>query len=169
MIEEIKMEYKQFGKTGERVFVIGLGTYGYGDAYGDIRSEESFDVLNSVISSMPNYANLLIDTAPYYSARMCEWLIGEFFAESDSNNVLIATKSGRHIEADRISEKDFSFEFLKADLDRLGNPVSSKPKLLSPSQEHRSISEARLQFLQEVFPFWTLCTGQDCVYPELCC
>lgn len=112
------MEYKQLGKTGEKVFVIGLGTYGHGEAYGGITKEDSFEVLKSIVKSIPNYANLLIDTAPRYGAGMCEKWIGEFFNEFNSNNVLIATKGGRHIDRDRMNEKDFSSEFLKADLDK---------------------------------------------------
>lgn len=142
MIKEFKkinMKYKHFGKTGEKVFIIGLGTYGHGDAYGGISKEDSFEVLNSIVKSMPNYANLLVDTAPRYGAGMCEKWIGEFFNEFNSNNVLIATKGGRHIDRDRMNEKDFSSEFLKADLDkslkRLGTNEIFLYQLHNPSLE----------------------------------
>jgi len=116
MAARLKMEYKRFSKTGEKVFDIGLGTYGYGDAYGGISKEDSFEVLNSIVKSTPTYANLLIDTAPLYGAGTCEKWIGEFLAVSGTANVLIAAKGGRHIEPDRVNEKDFSPEFLKAGL-----------------------------------------------------
>jgi len=121
MIEEFKkinVDCKQLGKTGEKVFFIVLGTYGHGGAYGGISRQDSFKILDATVKSMPDYANLLVYTAPHYGAGMCEKWIGEFLAEFDVDNILIATKGGRHIESNGMDEKDFSLEFLKAELDK---------------------------------------------------
>lgn len=111
------MKFKQFGNTRENVFVIGLGTYGFGDAYGGISKEDSFQVLNDIVRKIPKDANFLVDTAPHYGEGICEKWVGEFLNKFTGNNILIATKGGRHIDHNRINEKDFSYEFLKADLD----------------------------------------------------
>ena len=111
------METRIFGKTGKEVYILGLGTYGHGEAYGGIGRKNSISVMNKVIEQIPNNAFFLIDTAPrYYSGKVEEW-IGEFIKESGRENILIATKGGRHIEQDRINEKDFSPYFLRQDLE----------------------------------------------------
>lgn len=115
------MEIKKFGKTGKDVFILGLGTFGHGDAYGGIGKNNSLKVMqhimNNVLGNNISYnAYFLIDTAPKYDSGNVEEWVGEFIKKSDRNNILIATKGGRHIEANRINEKDFSSEFLRKDL-----------------------------------------------------
>ena len=114
------MESRTFGKTGKKVFVLGLGTFGHGDAYGGIGKDNSLKVMqyimNNILVNNPNNAYFLIDTAPKYDSGNVEEWIGEFIKTSGRNNILIATKGGRHIEANRSNEKDFSSEFLKTDL-----------------------------------------------------
>ena len=105
------MKSKQFGNTGKNVFVIGLGTYGFGDAYGGISKRIAFQVLNDIVKKIPKDANLLVDIAPRYGAGECERWIGEFLNKFTGNNILVATKGGRHIEPHRINEKDFSYVF----------------------------------------------------------
>ena len=110
------MEYKQFGKTGKDIFVLGVGTYGHGEAYGGIGKKSSISVMNEVMEHIPVNAFFLIDAAPrYYFGQVEEW-VGEFIKRSKRNNILIATKGGRHIELGRINEKDFSAHFLREDL-----------------------------------------------------
>ena len=108
---------KQFGKTGRKVFVLGLGTYGHGEAYGGISKENSLEVMREIIKNIPADGLFLIDTAPRYGNGKVEEWIGEFIRENGQNNILIATKGGRHIEQDRVNEKDFSEKFLSYDLE----------------------------------------------------
>lgn len=111
------METKIFGKTGKEVYVLGLGTYGHGEAYGGIGKKSSISVMNEVIRHIPENAYFLIDTAPRYGCGEVEEWIGEFIRYSGRKNILIATKGGRHIQPNRVNEKDFSSDFLKKDLD----------------------------------------------------
>jgi aryl-alcohol dehydrogenase-like predicted oxidoreductase len=111
------MQHKLFGKTGEKIFALGIGTFGHGEAYGGITKNESFDVFQQSLSFFGRNAKILIDTAPKYgNGRVEEW-IGEFKQQMGRDRFLIATKGGRHIDAGRINEKDFSPSFLKTDLD----------------------------------------------------
>lgn len=111
------MHYKIFGPTGKKVFNIGLGTYGHGEAYGGITKKESLEILNTATEYITDEANLLIDTAPRYGNGEVEIWIGDFLKKCKKNNVLVATKGGRHIEPGRINEKDFMAKFLQADLE----------------------------------------------------
>lgn len=110
------MEIKKFGKTEKEVFILGLGTFGHGDAYGGIGKDNSLKVMQHVMDKIPDDAYFLIDTAPKYGSGDVECWIGDFIKKSGRKNILIATKGGRHIEADRNNEKDFSSEFLRTDL-----------------------------------------------------
>jgi len=111
------MQYKIFGPTGKKVFNVGLGTYGHGEAYGGITKKESLEILHTAVDNINDEANLLIDTAPRYGNGEVEIWIGDFLRKYKKNNIFIATKGGRHIEPNRINEKDFSAEFLQKDLD----------------------------------------------------
>jgi myo-inositol catabolism protein IolS len=120
------METKTFGKTGKNVYVLGLGTYGHGEAYGGISKENSINVLKEVVKQIPDEAFFLIDTAPRYGCGKVEKWVGEFVRNSGRNNLLIATKGGRHIEPVRVNEKDFSSDFLRKDLDNSLKRLSVK-------------------------------------------
>lgn len=112
------MKYKQFGRTGENVFVLGLGTYGHGEAYGGISKKESHEIFSYIINHLPDSAKFLVDAAPRYGSGKVEEWIGQFIKELGKNKILIATKGGRHIETCRINEKNFSHDFLKEDLEK---------------------------------------------------
>ena len=112
------MQSTIFGSTNKKVFRIGLGTYGYGDAYGKMKKENAFKILGSVIKNVSNDAYLLIDTAPYYGYGKCEKWIGKILKKYKNKKILVATKGGRHIEANKINEKDFSADFMNADLEK---------------------------------------------------
>lgn len=105
-----------FSITGETVLALGLGTHGHGHAFGGIPKNESLAILESIHQRLPADSKILIDTAPRYGRGTAETWIGEFLA-SRPNAFLIATKGGRHIEADRDNEKDFSADFLRYDLE----------------------------------------------------
>jgi myo-inositol catabolism protein IolS len=111
------METKIFGKTRKKIYNLGLGTYGHGEAYGGIGKKNSMNVMNEVIKHIPNDSFFLVDTAPRYGSGKVEEWIGEFIKKSGRDNILIATKGGRHIESDMINEKDFSVDFLRQDLE----------------------------------------------------
>ncbi len=111
------MKTRKFGETGKKVFVVGMGTFGYGSDYRQITEKEAAQIFNAVFDRIPSKGFFLIDTAPKYGLGKCEKWIGRFVKESGKDNLLIATKGGRHIEQGRVNEKDFSQRFLKRDLD----------------------------------------------------
>ena len=111
------MKTVSFGKTGKEIYILGLGTYGHGEAYGGIGKENSISVMKEVMRQISDEAFFLIDTAPRYESGKVEEYVGEFIKESGRDNILIATKGGRHIEPNRINEKDFSTQFLRQDLE----------------------------------------------------
>ncbi|MBI3952607.1 MAG: aldo/keto reductase [Candidatus Doudnabacteria bacterium] len=131
------MQYKIFGPTGKKVFNVGLGTYGHGEAYGGITKEESLEILHTAAEYITEDVHLLIDTAPRYGNGEVEIWIGEFLKNYKKNNILVATKGGRHIEPRRVNEKDFSPKFLQADLEgslkRLGQDNVFLYQLHNPS------------------------------------
>ncbi|MBN1383735.1 MAG: aldo/keto reductase [Elusimicrobia bacterium] len=133
------METRKFGKTGKDVSVIGVGTYGHGDAYGGMKKEVSQGIIEMAIRQIPKEVNLLIDTAPRYGSGNVESWLGEVIKEKKAKNVLVASKIGRHIEEGRVNEKDFSSDFLRADLDnslkRLGVEKVFLCQLHNPSLE----------------------------------
>ena len=99
------MDSKIFGKTGKKVFVLGLGTYGHGEAYGGISKKNSLEVMREVIKNIPTDGYFLMDTAPRYGNGKVEEWIGEFIKENGHNNILVATKGGRHIEQGRDNKR----------------------------------------------------------------
>jgi aryl-alcohol dehydrogenase-like predicted oxidoreductase len=131
------MQSKIFGPTNKKVFRVGLGTYGHGEAYGGITKKESLEILHTAAEYATNEAGLLIDTAPRYGNGLVEIWIGDFLKEYKKDNIFIATKGGRHIEPGRINEKDFSAEFIKNDLEnslkRLGADSVFLYQLHNPS------------------------------------
>ena len=112
------MNIKQFGTTGKNVCEIGLGTYGHGEAYGGISREESDDLICWTAANTPKGAKILVDTAPRYGLGSVEEWIGNSLKNLGRNRLLITTKGGRHIDNGRVNEKDFSADFLRADLER---------------------------------------------------
>lgn len=60
----------------------------------------------------------MVDTAPHYGCGRVEEWMGQFVKELGRDNILIATKGGRHIEPGRLNEKDFSPAFLRDDLEK---------------------------------------------------
>lgn len=107
---------RDFGLTGERVLPIGLGTHGHGHAFGGVERSESLAVIDRVLCSVPEGVKVVIDTAPRYGRGSVESLLGEIVG-GHAHGALIATKGGRHIDASRDNEKDFSRSFLRADLE----------------------------------------------------
>lgn len=107
---------RDLGLTGERVLPIGLGTHGHGHAFGGVDRSESLTVIDRVLCSVPQGVKVVIDTAPRYGRGSVESILGEIIG-GHADSVLIATKGGRHIDAARDNEKDFSRSFLRADLE----------------------------------------------------
>jgi len=119
------MKVKEFGKTGELIFELGVGTYGHGEAYGGISKQESHKVLNSCLETVQGDAKLLLDTAPRYGLGKVEEWVGEFLRKFGGEKLLVITKGGRHIDEGRVNQKDYSSGFLREDLEKVIDLLTS--------------------------------------------
>lgn len=109
---------EKFVKLGKySVCRLGLGTYGFGEAYGNkVSKEGALQVLRSMSDRLPVNKFFLLDTAPLYGSGKCEEWIGEFL-KGEPSNVLVATKGGRRTGWLDFNKRDFSAKFLERDLD----------------------------------------------------
>lgn len=113
------MEYRDFGNTGLKVSVIGLGTWPFGNnkvgEYGDVNEEEAIQVIRKYVDLGGNF----IDTARAYGERS-ERLIGETISRYfDRDKVIIATKSTAGLTLESVSnlrpDLEKSLRLLKMD------------------------------------------------------
>jgi diketogulonate reductase-like aldo/keto reductase len=86
---EIKIEYKELGKTGEKIPALGLGTWGIGGfSYPDYSNDElAIEIIRFAVEVGMNF----IDTAEMYGAGHSEELVGEAI-KGIRDKVFIATK-----------------------------------------------------------------------------
>src|SRR5215204_1639133 len=85
------MNKRPFGRTGEGVGEIGLGTWQLGGAdWGEVDEGHALDTLRAAVEGGVNF----FDTADVYGLGRSEELIGKFLRESPER-VFVATKLGR--------------------------------------------------------------------------
>ncbi|QGZ47922.1 aldo/keto reductase [Streptomyces sp. QHH-9511] len=87
------MELRTFGRSGQRVSVIGTGTWQLGADWGQVKEEEALAVLEAAVESGVSF----FDTADVYGDGRSERLIGRFLRERPDADVLVATKMGRRV------------------------------------------------------------------------
>jgi diketogulonate reductase-like aldo/keto reductase len=103
------MDFKPLGRSGEKISVIGMGTYAIGNSSGEARKEE-LDALRKGIDLGMN----LIDTAEVYGKGKSETLVGDAIRER-RDEVFLATKVGpEHFRHDDVIKS------CEASLQRLG-------------------------------------------------
>ncbi len=85
------MRFRPFGRTGESVGEIGLGTWQLGGAdWGEVDERHALDTLGAAAEGGVNF----FDTADVYGLGRSEELIGKFLKEA-SGRFFVATKLGR--------------------------------------------------------------------------
>ncbi len=83
------MEYRILGKTREKISIIGLGTWQFGDAWG----VKDYNVAKSIIEKAVELGVNFIDTAAVYGRGLSEEFIGKALKELNvRDEVFIATK-----------------------------------------------------------------------------
>ncbi len=103
------MEFKLLGRTGERIPVIGMGTYALGNATGDKRREEIAALQRGIDLGIK-----FIDTAEVYGHGRSEALVGQAIANR-RDEVFLATKvSPEHFGYDDVIQS------CEASIQRLG-------------------------------------------------
>jgi len=84
------MNFRSFGKTGQKLSEVGLGTWQLGSSWGDVPEEVALATLKAATDEGVNF----FDTADVYGDGRSERLIGRFLKESGLP-VFVATKLGR--------------------------------------------------------------------------
>jgi aryl-alcohol dehydrogenase-like predicted oxidoreductase len=90
------MEQRAFGRSGQRVSVVGLGTWQLGADWGEVKEDDALAVLDAAAEAGVTF----FDTADVYGDGRSERLIGRFLKERPDAQVMVATKMGRRVELD---------------------------------------------------------------------
>jgi aryl-alcohol dehydrogenase-like predicted oxidoreductase len=90
------MEQRTFGRSGQRVSVVGLGTWQLGADWGEVREDDALAVLGAAVDAGVTF----FDTADVYGDGRSEQLIGRFLKERPDAGVMVATKMGRRVDLD---------------------------------------------------------------------
>ncbi|NBM16463.1 aldo/keto reductase [Streptomyces sp. GC420] len=90
------MEQRVFGRTNQKVSVVGLGTWQLGADWGDVREEDALAVLDAAVESGVTF----FDTADVYGDGRSEQLIGRYLRGRPDADIMVATKMGRRVEQD---------------------------------------------------------------------
>lgn len=107
------MKYRQLGKTGLKVSVVGLGTWQFGGEWGkDFTQKEVDEIIQTAKDSGINF----IDTAECYGDHLSEKFIGES-VKSNRGDWLIATKFGHHFHGLMQRDWDYSAQGAVAQLE----------------------------------------------------
>lgn len=102
------MKRRSFGRTGESVAEIGLGTWQLGGSdWGEVDESHALDTLRAAVEGGVNF----FDTADVYGLGRSEEIIGKFLKET-SERVFVATKLGRFPEPGW--PQNFSLDALRA-------------------------------------------------------
>jgi L-galactose dehydrogenase len=112
------MIYRDLGKTGLRVSILGYGASPLGNEFGAADPKEGIRAVHYAIERGINY----FDVSPYYGRTLAETRLGEALAGGYREKVILATKAGRY-DKERDSGFDFSAERImrsaEESLDRL--------------------------------------------------
>jgi len=99
------MRYRELGRSGLRVSVIGLGTWQFGGEWGRAFTQTEAD---AILSQAAESGINLVDTAECYGDHLSERLIGDYLARHDRSRWIIATKFGHHFRGFMDRGDDFS-------------------------------------------------------------
>ncbi len=97
------MIYRELGKTGLRVSILGFGAAPLGDEYGQTDAREGERAVHHAIEQGINY----FDVSPFYGLTLAETRLGQALT-GYRHNIILATKVGRYglddfdFSADRI-------------------------------------------------------------------
>lgn len=90
------MEFRELGRTGLRVSVIGYGASSLGGVFKRIDEAEG---IRSVRTALELGVNI-IDVSPYYGDTVAETVLGRALRGVDRSSYVLATKVGRYGEGD---------------------------------------------------------------------
>lgn len=103
------MEYRELGKTGLKVSVLGFGASPLGGVYGNFDEAEAIRGVHEAVNLGVNF----IDVSPFYGVTKAETILGKALVQIPRDAYILATKVGRY----DVSEFDFSAERVTRSID----------------------------------------------------
>lgn len=103
------MLYRDLGRTGLRVSVLGYGASALGGVFGATNDADGIRAVHAALDHGINF----IDVAPYYGATKAETVLGQALRGIDRSRYFLATKVGQYGEG----EFDFSAARVTRSLD----------------------------------------------------
>ncbi|WP_369269070.1 aldo/keto reductase [Streptomyces sp. R11] len=88
------MDERVIGRSGQRVSVVGLGTWQLGADWGDVDDKEALAVLEAAVESGVTF----FDTADVYGDGRSEQTIATFLRARPELDIFVATKMGRRVD-----------------------------------------------------------------------
>lgn len=85
------MEYRQLGKTGLRVSVLGFGASPLGNEFGPLHEHDGERAVHAAIDEGINF----FDVSPYYGRTLAEERLGQAL-QGHRDSVVLSTKCGRY-------------------------------------------------------------------------
>jgi len=87
------VNYRELGRTGFRVSSISFGAWAIGNAWGEVKADESLSALHRAVDLGVNF----FDTADVYGDGDSERLVAQLKRER-REEIIVATKAGRRLE-----------------------------------------------------------------------
>lgn len=101
------MKYRNLGRTGLRVSVVGLGTMVHAGHFGPMKDEESLGAIDTALDLGVNF----IDTSDAYGAGYSETLLGNAL-KGRRDKVIIATKGGNVMTGPNRGKRIFAADYI---------------------------------------------------------
>jgi aryl-alcohol dehydrogenase-like predicted oxidoreductase len=108
------MRFRELGRTGLSVSVIGLGSWQFGGEWGVDYAQPQVD---AILDAAADCEINLIDTAECYGDHLSERLIGSYLARHDRSRWIVATKFGHHFDGFLKRRDAFSVADVRLQLD----------------------------------------------------
>ncbi|GAE33090.1 aldo/keto reductase [Halalkalibacter akibai] len=87
------MKYRKLGRSGLNVSVVGVGTWQFGGEWGKDFTQKEVD---GILHTAKEVGINLIDTAECYGDHLSEKFIGNYLAQDNREDWIVATKFGHH-------------------------------------------------------------------------
>ena len=98
------MEYRELGRTGLRLSVLGFGASSLGGVFHSLREEDGIQAVFAAIEGGINF----IDVSPYYGYLRAERVLGKALRQIPREKYILSTKVGRYGTDDAGNSWDYS-------------------------------------------------------------
>ncbi len=136
------MRYRQLGRTGLEVSVLGFGGSPLGGVFGAVDTAECVRTVHAALDAGINY----FDVAPFYGLTRAESMLGKCLAGVPREQFVLSTKVGRYGEADFDFSAARVTRSVEESLERLG--VETIDLLICHDIEYGSLD----QIVEETLP-----------------